>query len=373
MTPQEILDGVILQVTEHPEATLIHQEDILRNASLVCRNLQNRAVVRLVLACLLAKVHRPEVDVRKPYTKIKTADSFSGRTYDEAYITEFVIKHNLPCNLTTAFLTPALRNIDHMLTPDIDLVGRPREVYKAALQLLDDVHKGRVTAHILLSEIIRLLVVVRDEKAARMASLISALHNSPDDVPLSAETILNLIHQHLSLKGASRLPVMVVAAAYQSASHLLQEEPRPLEAHNAADKQTQAIGDLQIAWINGGATVTVYEMKMKAVTINDLDHAVIKIRQSVQPISAYVFITTETTSEEVDSYAASLYDQLGGVEVAILDCLGFLRHFLYLFHRLRMQFLDAYQALLLAEPNSAVSQPLKEAFLALRQAVESSE
>ena len=36
-----------------------------------------------------------------------------------------------------------------------------------------------------------------------------------------------------------------------------------------------------------------------------------------------------------------------------------------------MAFLEAYQALVLAEPDSAVSQPLKEAFLALRRAAES--
>jgi DNA adenine methylase len=37
---------------------------------------------------------------------------------------------------------------------------------------------------------------------------------------------------------------------------------------------------------------------------------------------------------------------------------------------LRNQFLEAYQALILAEPESAVSQPVKEAFLAMRQAAE---
>ena len=40
---------------------------------------------------------------------------------------------------------------------------------------------------------------------------------------------------------------------------------------------------------------------------------------------------------------------------------------------MRVEFLDAYQALVLAEPDSAVSQPLKEAFLALRQAAQSDE
>lgn len=57
----------------------------------------------------------------------------------------------------------------------------------------------------------------------------------------------------------------------------------------------------------------------------------------------------------------------------ILDCLGFLKHFLHLFHRIRTDFLDAYQEMVMAEPDSAVSQALKEAFLVLRQAAESGE
>ena len=77
--------------------------------------------------------------------------------------------------------------------------------------------------------------------------------------------------------------------------------------------------------------------------------------------------------EQVKEYAASIYDRSGGMEVVVLDCIGFLRHFLHLFHRLRMQFLEIYQKLVLAEPESAVNQPLKEVFLALRQAAESGE
>ncbi len=54
----------------------------------------------------------------------------------------------------------------------------------------------------------------------------------------------------------------------------------------------------------------------------------------------------------------------------VLDCIGFLRHFLHLFHRLRIQFIEEYQRLLLAEPESAVRQELKETFLTLRRAAE---
>lgn len=66
---------------------------------------------------------------------------------------------------------------------------------------------------------------------------------------------------------------------------------------------------------------------------------------------------------------ATLYERVG-VEFVILDCMGFLRHFLHLFYRLRIQFLEAYQELVLGEPDSAVNQALKEAFLSLRLATE---
>lgn len=95
-----------------------------------------------------------------------------------------------------------------------------------------------------------------------------------------------------------------------------------------------------------------------------------KIGRASQRISHYIFITTDVIDDEVRVYAKNLYEQTGGIEVAILNCQDFLRYFLHLFHRDRMRFLDAYQQLLLDEPNSAVSSPLKEAFLVLRHSAE---
>ena len=84
-------------------------------------------------------------------------------------------------------------------------------------------------------------------------------------------------------------------------------------------------------------------------------------------------MTTDVIAPIVREYAATFYEKTDGTEIAILDCIGFLRHFLHFFHRIRIDYLNAYQALVLNEPDSAVSQSLKEAFLALRQVAESSE
>lgn len=77
---------------EHRElAEVLHsQQEIVKRIELVVRSPHNRACVRFLLACALAKSAEPGLDIRKPYTEIGTPDSFSGRVYDERYIGDFV-------------------------------------------------------------------------------------------------------------------------------------------------------------------------------------------------------------------------------------------------------------------------------------------
>ena len=172
-TPRAILDDALRRASSSALKSLVGNEDIISKAEYVCRFLGNRAGVRLLLACSLAKVHNPKVDIRKPYTAIGDTDAYSGRTYDEQFISAFITEHNLPCNPTTAFLTPALRNRNITLTPDIDLVGNYPKLYQTALQLLTDVHEGKVSADDLLALIIRWLLIIRDERALRMETLLA--------------------------------------------------------------------------------------------------------------------------------------------------------------------------------------------------------
>ncbi|MDP2168589.1 MAG: restriction endonuclease, SacI family [Thermodesulfovibrionales bacterium] len=371
--PEQILQKVYKQALANPKKSVISDVAIRERVDFVCRCMSNRAGVRLLMSCLLGKLDNPKVDPRKPYTEIGSEDSFSGRTYDEQYLTGFINKHRLPCNPTTAFLTPTLRNIDHALTTDRELVGRPRELYKKTLQLLTDVAENKVSADTLLVETVRVLLKLRDEKLARMTSLLEALKRTEGALPLSSEAIVSLVAQHLACKNASRLPVLIVAAAYQAAGERLGERLIYLQSHNAADLQTGSIGDVEICLIGDDSVVTVYEMKMKRVTVNDIDVAITKIGKTKGQIHNYIFVTTDKIDPDVTAYASKFYEETGGIEIAVLDCIGFLRHFLHLFHRIRNSYLNAYQTLVLNEPDSSVSQTLKEAFLALRQVAESGE
>jgi len=368
-----LLEASLKRAQKNRNNSFIPDNGIAERVAAVVNCPNNRAGVRLLMACMLAKMHRPEIDPRKPYTKIGSKDSFSGRSYDEQFIGDFITKHNLPCNSTTAFLTPTLRNMDQTLTIKLVLVGRPTAMYKSALQLLDDVRTGKVSAQDILDESIRLLLIDRDARKARLITLLSGVSRVANALPLSSEDTVNLIEQHLKCKGSSRLLVLIVAAAYEAAKARLGERVLNLTAHNAADEQTGAVGDVQITVLGDDKVVTSYEMKNKAVQHGDIDRALQKIAAQGAHVQNHIFITTEPVTDDVREYARSKYDETGGIEIAILDCVGFLRHFLHLFHRLRKDFLDQYQILVLHETNSAVSQGLKEAFLALRHAAESAD
>lgn len=336
----------------------------------ICRCNSNKAPIRFLLSCLYAKIDNAKVDIRKPYTEIEGKHTFSGRHIDETKIQELITNYKLPVNNTTAYLTPAFRNIDRPITNDLVLVGRPRNIYTNTVILINKVHKNSITAVNLFKEIFRFLLIIKQENETRINQLLSSVEKNGDALPLSSEQIINLLIQHLKCKNSSRLPVLIIASAYNTISSKFGEKTLPLQAHNAADKQTGSLGDVEITLENDNNIVTTYEIKDKKVTVNDINIAVEKIINSKSKLDNYLFVTTETIEEEVIEYAKSKYETIG-VEIAILDCVGFIKHFLHLFHRLRAQFLNNYQALVLGEPNSSVGQPLKEAFLVLRKTAES--
>lgn len=369
ITPAEILKALYQKAAGDLSKSAVELAIIKEKVEFICRCNTNKAPIRFLMSCLLAKIHNPELDIRKPYTEIEGDDAYSGRFYDERYVELFIHKYKLPCNPTTAYLTPAFRNLDRLLTPDLVLVGRPREVYVFALEVLNAVHTNIEKPENILREIIRFLLIIKAEDEQRMEQLISELKQADDILPLAAEEIVTLLSQHLNCKGSSRLPVLIVASAYQTIKDQTGEINKLLESHNAADKQTGSLGDVEITFINDDRVITCYEMKDKRVTKTDIDVALQKLSKAKGKIDNYIFITADVIEIQVTEYAASLYEKTG-IEFAVLDCIGFIRHYLHFFHRQRNKFLNIYQSMVLAEPTSSVSQPLKEVFLALRRAAE---
>jgi len=362
--PQAILQEAHNQAQVAADQSLVDDLGIQERLEYLCNCQQNRSAIRLLMACLLAKLTEPHLDLRKPYTEITGDDAFSGRHYDEDYLAPFIDEHRLPLNRTTAFLTPAWRNQNRTLVRGLKLEGRPPELYRHTLMLLDDVFAKRVAPESLLAEAIRLLIKLRDSQASRLQARLQSLQNGPVR-SLSAAAIVALIKKHLACPGASRLPVLVVAAAYQVAEQHLAQRMRPLRDHHAADLQTGALGDLEVYLNDQRSRVTVYEMKHKKVTRLDIDDALHKLGRAGRKIDQYIFVSTDPPDLAVNDYAASIYQKTAGIEFAIFDCIGFLRHFLQLFHWLRDDYLNTYREWVMQEPASAVGQRLKETLLEL--------
>ena len=372
----EILEGAFREAESRLPEPFIKPSEIGEQIAYVALCPSNRAGVRFLLAATLAKIDQPKIDIRKPfiqaYSEDAKADAYTGRTYDEQYIFDFITRHKLPCSPTTAFLTPGFRTKNIVLDLKQKLRGRPTQLYESILLVLDAVQSEKIGADALLRELVRVLIVERNERERRLQGLKEELQEQSEELSLSSEETVRLVEQHLALKNAARLPVLVVTAAYRAAAEKLGEGVLRLNPHTAADKQTGALGDVEITIANDDKVVTTYEMKHKAVTIGDVDIAIQKIFDA-EDIQNYVFVTTQQIDPEVREYAYRQYRELGGVEIAILDCVGFLRHFLHLFHRLRTDFLNAYQELVLSQPESGVNQAVKEAFLALRKAAEAAD
>ncbi len=363
----KILGELYKEATKNVNARSVSDPIIFTKIENITKCFSNRSIVRFLMACLLAKIHRPEVDIRKPYTEISTEDSFSGRTYDEKYLTDFINMHDLPCNPTTAFLTPALRNINKALTIDTELVGRPRDVYKDVLFLLDKINRGKVSVKSVFLDCIRILITVKNKNIRGLKTLKSDSIDHVSKVNLSVGKIVSLLSKHFACKKSSRLPVLAVVAAYKSAQQYLNQKVLPLKPHTAADKQTKALGDVEITLIGDDNVVTCYEMKTKQITESDVNVALQKIKHSLY-LNNYIFVTTVPVKSSVMDMVKK-EDLSTGVEIVILDCIDFIKYFLHLFYDIRIKFLDEYQKLVLNEPISTVSQELKEQFIVMRKNV----
>ena len=177
------LQGKLLKFTkiaEKSDNSFVNDEEIYEKVKTVCNNIRIKAPIRFLLSCCAAKIDNPKVDIRKPYTEISEEDSFSGRSYDEKYIQEIIEEFDLPCNSTTAYLTPAFRNRNTIMMPDTELVGRNPELYKTTLELLNLVYNETIKPEQLFKEILHQLFIIRNQNANRIEQLIKSLKDIGD-------------------------------------------------------------------------------------------------------------------------------------------------------------------------------------------------
>ena len=199
----------------------------------------------------------------------------------------------------------------------------------------------------------------------RIRSLLDRLSTVRDSQPLPADQIRTLIVGHATMFNRLGLPRLLVAALSDVAADLgdfLRAEQVSISP--------EPFGDAGIVLIDALRGTIAYEMKAGAVTREDVDYAVETAAVASALPDAYLFVTTSPIDPNVVYHAGQAYNRTGGMEVAILDVSAFVRHVLHFLHRHRTAFLDGYQSRMMAEPDSAVSLSVKEAFLSMRIAAE---
>src|SRR5690348_4402319 len=124
----EMLEKAYRSAEAHRRKTFIADAQLAGRITSVALCPSNRAGARFLLAATLAKVHKPAVDIRKPfiqaYPNEEKADAYGGRNYDEQYVFDFITRRKLPCSSTTAFLTPAFRTKNIVLDLNQRLRGQ---------------------------------------------------------------------------------------------------------------------------------------------------------------------------------------------------------------------------------------------------------
>jgi DNA adenine methylase len=330
------------------------------------------APLRVLLSLLLAKKLNPEVNLLYPVSNVEEiSGAFSGRAIDENCVQILVEQFKLPLNPTTGFLTPSFRTLSLPIPEKLgDVIGKYRQVYNAFSSIIHKVQSGELDAEEVLVALLQKLIHLKREREEKIKE---KLQSASGELDLSAEDIVEIVERLLTLPRASRIPVLVVAALHITIEKCLGQKVRPLESHRAADSKTGSLGDIELV-ADDGSVVRVYEIKDREITETDIHNALEKIARLEQErrrkLKQYLFITTKSVDKSVLLVARNMYREIG-IEMAVLDCLGFTRHFLHLFFPFRLQFISNLTKLLMEEPDSSLNHAVKEYYLTLLNVLQS--
>jgi DNA adenine methylase len=331
-----------LQEAEKQPATFSSvPKPLLTKVDEICRCESNKAPVRYLLTALGAKIKDPSVNTLCAYP-IQGKNHFEGRSIDEHILIQYLEKYSLATNKTTAFLTPSFRFPPNRPYKKEDFVkSRPSSVYNALVDVLTKVNEDSTLAKPLLVATFAKLIFLRDAYALKLALQKSAAMLSKE--PTITE-IIEILETHAAQPRASRLPVLMYAAAHDIFLDGSSYTRKKLLAHNAADKQTGATGDIEIIEKLTGRLITSIEIKSRAITEEDVNIGVEKALVHL-PV-AYFFASTVAPTDRISKYAESFS---GKVQFRVWDIFEFIASVLCMWPERRSEFLEDYKKLVLED------------------------
>ena len=262
-----------------------------------------RGVLAVVITSLVKKAITPEQDIRKHQKGMD--GGYSGRGLDTATITPFLTKNKFPfMGGGSGWLT---RSLEQPFPYTLDYKGaiKPTALKVAFLKTLDRVESGKLKPIVALEYLFFGLAAQRDSSLTfRLAK----------PTGLSIETIVHYLDEHFKFRydsaGASRLPVLAVYAAY---TQMMVEVGRyktwklpSLLRHNAADRKTDMIGDIQVL-DEKDKIVEAIEIKHNiAITATMIQAAYDKFK--THPVKRYYLLTTKDDGQNTMSLSDKIIE-----------------------------------------------------------------
>lgn len=253
-----------------------------------------KGVLTVILTSLVYKTFHPNQDIRNHQTSIE--NGYSGRTFDNRYITPFLKSVKFPAMAESGWLT---RSLEQKVPYDSNYSGaiRPPELKSAFLKTIDFIQNGQNLNEIL-SYLIQGLILQRNSHQIDLAK--------PLNLPIT--TIVSLLSKHFeskySAEGASRLPVLALYAAYEC---LIEETKRfenksllQIENHTSADTRSGRIGDIDIVDEKGKAFEAVEVKHGIAITSQLVKDAFEKFK-TTQVNRYYLLSTANVDKNEVEN------------------------------------------------------------------------
>lgn len=296
--------------------------------AILIRPENHKAMIAVVLTSMVYKKLYPEQDVRNHQKEIP--GGYSGRTFDEKFITPFLRDHGFPAMAESGWLT---RSFEHKVPYDFNYTGsiKPASLKIKFLNILNYIQAASPEEEFnMLRYFIQGLIIDRESSNILLAK--------PQN--LSIINIIELLDNHFHSKyhtsGASRLPVLAIFAIYSCLKNEGQKRYEdkvllPLENHTSADSQSGRIGDIQLNNLDGSAFEAV-EVKFDIPISYDIAE-IAKDKLFVSTAERYYILSTKDVKDSDKSKIAQLINSTKnshGCQIIINGILPTIKYYLRL-------------------------------------------
>ena len=250
-----------------------------------------KAVITVVITSLVYKRLNPSQDIRKHQQSIK--GGYSGRTFDNKYITPFLKEKKFPAMAESGWLT---RSLEQKVPYDFNYTGAitPPKLKSAFLEILFYAESNNDDVQTMLDYLLQGLIIIRDSHDIPLAR--------PQNLTITG--IMHLLDMHFHSKykaeGASRLPVLAIYAIYECIIGELRyksKELLPLESHTSADARSGRIADIDIVDTNTRQTFEAVEIKFDIPISHNIVATAIEKIQPVPTVERYYILSTSPLCE----------------------------------------------------------------------------